>query len=104
MASLIAIKDKEGNVRYMQSPARLKLGDEVLGHVRYNDRTHQPEQQTIQTVLSHEGIKWGDAIAWATSKVGIKGCAPCKANQELYNQSLKLGLQETARRIKAWLS
>ena len=124
MIKLIAVKGTNGIVRYMRSPARTGPGEEILGAIDFypegepaRDKRYDFTQEQFDEMirrdkvvsetkkeLARSGIKWGDAIAWATSKVGMKGCAPCKANQELYNQSLILGLKETARRIKEWAS
>jgi hypothetical protein len=104
MTKLVAISDADGMIRYrLPGPVKLKPGDEVLGVVDYDGlladiAVNQPNE--LQTELIKSGIRWGDAIAWVTESVGIKGCAACKKNQELFNISLKLGAKETVRRIK----
>lgn len=108
---LIAIKALDGSVRYKTSPARLKPGDVALGAVNYEDiknlgnppiSTKSHPVNELQVELVKAGIPWGDAIAWATKSIGIEGCEACKSNQALYNQSFKLGLKETIRRIKEY--
>ena len=59
------------------------------------------DYQKLDSELSEAGIKWGDAIAWVTKKIGIKQCPPCKARQEILNSASKLGWKETIRQIKA---
>jgi len=57
----------------------------------------------IAAKLDEEGIKWGDAVAWATKQLGVKQCAPCKARQAILNEVSKVGWVETIKRIKETL-
>ena len=57
----------------------------------------------VNTELAKQGLKIGDAIAWATKKIGIKQCAPCKARQEILNNVEKVGWVEAMKQIKATL-
>lgn len=59
--------------------------------------------ESLETQLESEGIRWGDAVAWVTKKLGIKQCAPCKARQEILNRANELGWKETIRQIKETL-
>jgi len=57
----------------------------------------------IAAKLDEEGIKWGDAVAWATKQLGIKQCPPCKTRQAILNEVSKVGWVETIKRIKETL-
>jgi hypothetical protein len=50
--------------------------------------------------LERAGIKWGDAIAWATSKFGISQCSSCKARQAILNKVGEVGWIETLKELK----
>lgn len=60
-------------------------------------------EDEVHSNLEKSGIKWGDAIAWTTKKLGIKQCAPCKARQEILNSAKELGWAETIRQLKETL-
>ena len=62
--------------------------------------SHRSLEAQLNESMHNEGIQWGDAIAWATSKLGIEQCAACKARQALLNQVKSLGVKETLRQIK----
>ena len=72
----------------------------VPGQIRFDCGDIQTTNNDIISKLEAEGIQWGDAIAWVTHKMQVKQCAPCKASQELFNESLVLGFKDLARRIK----
>lgn len=57
-------------------------------------------ESKLTDAMGKEGIQWGDAIAWATSKLGIQECAGCKARRQILNQAKNLGIAETIRQIK----
>jgi len=57
-------------------------------------------REDIYKQLAREGIKVGDAIAWASKQLHIRQCAPCKARQVILNNITKLGFSETLRQIK----
>jgi len=61
-----------------------------------------PHTSTSQLTneLKDKGIQWGDAIAWATTKVGLTKCSACRARQELLNQIKQNGLAYTLSAIK----
>lgn len=54
------------------------------------------EQRSVEEELARQGIKWGDAVAWVTKKLGVQQCAPCKARQVIMNQ----GIAETVKHIR----
>jgi hypothetical protein len=60
----------------------------------------RPPSIILRKDLEKEGIQWGDAIKWATDKLGIKQCARCRQDQAILNQARQLGLAETIRQIK----
>lgn len=64
----------------------------------------RPEDVRFRQELQAEGIQWGDAIAWVTSKMGIRQCPPCHARQEILNHARQLGWKEAIRQIKETLS
>lgn len=53
----------------------------------------------LKEELGKQGIQWGDALAWATHKLGIEQCAACKKRQAIMNQASRLGIAETTRQI-----
>lgn len=57
----------------------------------------------VASELRKEGIKWGDAVAWATRQLGIQQCPPCKTRQAILNEVSKVGWLETVKRIKETL-
>ena len=57
----------------------------------------------LNETLEKEGIQWGDAIAWATEKAGIKQCPACHARQLILNEAGANGLPLTIKSIKAWV-
>lgn len=61
------------------------------------------KKHEIAGALVKEGIKWGDAVAWATNQLGIKQCPPCKTRQAILNEVSKVGWMETVKRIKETL-
>lgn len=64
------------------------------------EASHRSLEKQIISGLQKEGIQWGDAVAWATAKAGIEGCASCKQRQLILNQVKSLGLKEAFRQIK----
>ena len=62
--------------------------------------SHRSLEAQLTEAMGQEGIQWGDAIAWATSKLGIDACAACKARQQILNHVKSLGMKETLLQIK----
>ena len=61
--------------------------------------SHRSTEHQLREELGKQGVQWGDAIAWATHKVGLNQCAACKKRQALLNQVSQLGVVETARQV-----
>lgn len=71
------------------------------GHtLRSTLKSHRSLEAQLNEALGSEGIQWGDAIAWATDKAGVKPCAPCKSRIHILNHVKQLGLKETLRQLK----
>ena len=58
------------------------------------------EVRNVDDELASHGVQWGDAIAWATKKLGIRQCAPCKARRLILNNVSKNGWADTIKQIK----
>jgi len=54
----------------------------------------------VDAKLEEQGIKWGTAIKWVTSRAGIKQCSSCVAREKILNSAKELGWAETLRQIK----
>lgn len=81
----------------------LELGETVVrASALCTDAPRTINAPTVQlkSELKDNGIQWGDAIAWATGKVGLTKCSACRARQELLNQIKKNGLAYTLSAIK----
>jgi hypothetical protein len=61
---------------------------------------HAGVPDNVELELERGGLKLGDSIAWATKKLGIKQCVPCKARQEILNNVSEVGWAETIKQIK----
>src|SRR5688572_18367930 len=75
------------------TPYRLLQGEKIVG---VDWTCAGQEQRSIEEELARQGIKWGDAVAWETKKLGVQQCAPCKARQVILNQ----GIAETVKHIR----
>lgn len=92
----------------------LKIGNQVIavdhpdgteltmegGKLSATIPSHRSLEAQLNEAMSKEGIQWGDAIAWATSKLGIEPCAACKSRQQILNRVKILGVKEVLRQIK----
>ena len=88
----LVIRQTNGSVRLMASgidPA-LQEGEEILREV----------PDSLADDFYNSGIKWGDVIAWAATKVGIDSCGNCKTRQFILNHIAENGVAETIRQIK----
>jgi len=63
----------------------------------------RPEDVRFKQELEKAGVRWGDAVKWVTSKMGLRQCAACHSRQEILNQARQLGWAETIRQIKETL-
>lgn len=61
------------------------------------------QQHEVDAMMEAEGIQWGSAIKWVTSKVGLKQCSSCKAREVILNHAKELGWGETLRQLKETL-
>jgi hypothetical protein len=75
------------------------LGAKHTGKVKWDCGESTPQDE-VDEMLEKQGIPWGSAIKWATSKVGISQCSRCKAREEILNHARELGWAETLRQIK----
>ena len=57
-------------------------------------------KENVASKLASEGVKWGDAVAWATKKLGLTQCPPCKTRQAILNEVRLVGWAETIKRLK----
>ena len=92
MRSVLKIGDKQIAVEHPDG-SELQIEGGKLSFVQRSVE-HQLNEE-----LGKHGIAWGDAIAWATHKAGIKQCAECKKRQVILNQAKRLGVVETVRQI-----
>ena len=74
----------------------LKMEDGVLS-TEFAERSLEHQ---LTTGLQHEGILWGEAVAWATAQMGIEACPKCVERKVILNKAKQLGLKETFRQIK----
>jgi len=98
----VIIENKEtGEVQEVGSSGKLPKGWRIKGTTAsvINDRA-TAEAGSLRGKLEQEGVKWGDAVAWVTKRLGIHQCAPCQARQLILNEAAKNGWAETVRRIK----
>ena len=93
---MILLQNAAGKIRKVAEgmPYRLLPGEFVAGS------TQNEDQIRVETALAENGIKWGDAVAWVTKRLGITQCAPCKARQEILNHMGEFGLAETIKQLK----
>ena len=96
MDSMLKIGDKKIKVTHPEGTELVIEGGKLTAQVP----SHRSLEAQFNEAIGQEGIKWGDAIAWATSKMGIQQCAPCKSRQHILNQLRSLGVKETLRQIK----
>ena len=96
MKSMLKIGDKRIMVEH---PAGTSLTMEG-GRLQVESPSHRSLEYQLNDAMGKEDIKWGDAIAWATSKLGIEACAACRARQRILNHAKQLGIAETIRQIK----
>ena len=80
----------------------LKLKGEsiVEGQIKWDCGGTSSSSDDLMDKLEAEGIQWGDAIAWASNKLGINQCAPCKARQEILNHTKEHGWLGTLKALK----
>lgn len=87
----------------------LKIGDKkiVVDHPEHTDLVVEGNKlkttSKFREELQQEGVQWGDAIAWATKKLGMVQCAPCVKRQTILNNLKQLGVKEVAKQILATL-
>ena len=93
---MILLQNPAGDIRKVAEgvPYRLLPGEQIIGSSANEDKL------VMETALSEAGVKWGDAVAWVTKRLGIKQCAPCKARQEILNHMGEYGVAETIRQLK----
>lgn len=96
MKTMLKIGDKKIVVNH---PAGTSLNLEG-GRLSMNMESHRSLESQLTNAMGQEGVKWGDAIAWATKHLGIEACAACKARQRILNHAKSLGIAETVRQIK----
>jgi hypothetical protein len=96
MKTVLRIGDKKIAIEH---PAGSTLTLEG-GKLEVASPSHRSLESQLNDAMGKEGIKWGDAIAWATTKLGLEACAACKARQRILNQAKSLGIAETIRQIK----
>lgn len=92
-----------GGKRYLVAEGQAHTpppGAKLLDGVIAWDCATSTSQYEVDAMLEREGVRWGDAIAWTTKKLGIKQCAPCKARQEILNNVSKMGWADTIKQIK----
>jgi hypothetical protein len=96
----------------------LKIGNQVIkvthpdgteltmegGKLTASAPSHRSLEAQFNEELGKEGVKWGDAVAWITKKVGIEQCAACRSRQYILNHLKQLGVRETVRQIKETFS
>jgi len=96
MHSVLKIGDKKILVTHPEG-TELKMEGGVLSAT---SSSHRSLEAQLKEQMGQEGVQWGDAIAWATKKLGIEACAPCKARQNILNHAKQLGIRETIKQIK----
>lgn len=79
-------------------PYRKMPGEKITGVVW--DCGYSADQDQVNQELERHGLKLGDAISWATTRLGIKKCASCAARQEILNAARDLGWAETIKQIR----
>jgi transposase-like protein len=99
--SCIILKSPLGERKIPENEPYQFLKDEVIVGVDWSCKGL--EQRDVESELASRGVKWGDAIAWVTKKLGVKQCAPCKARQEILNHAKENGWVETMRQMKGTL-
>lgn len=95
MKSILKIGDKQIVVNHPDN-TNLTLNGSIL----QTEPTNRSWEHQVKEEFSKEGVQWGDAVKWVTSKMGIQQCAGCKSRQHILNQANQLGLKETIRQIK----
>lgn len=95
MQSVLKIGDKKIVVSHPDG-TNLKMNDGVLS----TETSHRSFEHELRVGLQHEGILWGDAMAWATKQMGIESCPTCVKRIAILNKAKQLGLVETFRQIK----
>lgn len=75
----------------------LKMED---GRLSAQVPSHRSIEAQLNEEMSKHGVQWGDAIAWATSSLGIQPCPACKKRIHILNRAKQLGIVETVRQIK----
>ena len=100
----------------MKSTLRIGGRDIVVSHpenvqLRMEGNTLKAETEHTRSLetqmkeeLGKQGLKWGDAVAWVTTKMGIEPCPACKQRQRILNSAKQLGVRETVRQIKETFS
>ena len=96
MKTMLRIGDKKIAVEHPEGTTLALEGNRISVDMP----SHRSLESQLNDAMGKEGIQWGDAIAWATSKLGIQACAACKARQRILNHAKSLGIQETVRQIK----
>ena len=92
---MIVIRQPNGKLRLMADGEELKLqpGENIMRRV----------EDTTADEFVRAGIKWGDVVAWAATKAGVKQCGACRARQASLNKIRELGVAEAIRQIKETL-
>jgi len=60
----------------------------------------RPEDVRFRQDLEQAGVQWGDAVKWATDRLGIHQCASCEEAQAVMNHVKQLGWVEAIRQIR----
>lgn len=89
---MIIIRQLSGRIRLMADGEEPKLqpGEKIMRRV----------EDTTANEFVKAGIQWGDVVAWAATKAGVKQCGACRARQAILNKIAELGVVEAIRQIK----
>lgn len=94
MKTLLRIGDKQIAIEHPEGTELQMEGNRLYAEAAPRSLEHQLTEE-----MGKQGIQWGDAIAWATHKMGIQQCAACAKRQFILNRVKQAGLVETVKQI-----
>ena len=97
----IEIKNLAGEVKVIPENTPYGPAWKFTGGISWDcEEEAKAASATVEAQLAEQAIKWGDAIAWVTKKLGVNQCTPCKARQEILNHASEKGWSQTIKEIK----
>lgn len=98
----IILKNAIGKERVIPEamPYQKAIDEEIIGVIWNCGWQPSLTSDEVGDKLTEDGIQWGSAIKWATTQLGLKQCASCKAREVILNHAKENGWIATLKAIK----